>query len=121
MFVYRLTKYDPSKRNTEGAFTANEWTSVSDIGRTFDGESVSISDYVETENAYVNAVRTVLAASNIASMRVTALELRPPERQEHLTDGVLESCRRVRNRQCPARIWTASSADACANIWFIPP
>ena len=61
MFAYRLSKYDPSKRSSDGHFTANEWTSVSDIGRTFDGGTVSLSDYMEAEDAYVDAVRTMLS------------------------------------------------------------
>jgi hypothetical protein len=34
----RVTKYDPALRvGGRGAFTGDDWTSVSDVGRTFDG------------------------------------------------------------------------------------
>jgi hypothetical protein len=113
VFVYRLSKYDPAKRNAAGVYLPKEWTSVSDIGRTFDGQTVSVSDYVEIEDAYVDAVRTLLLASGITSMSVADLELRLPERQVHLTDAVLESCRRVRDNHVVSGAGLDAITRAC--------
>jgi hypothetical protein len=33
---YRITKYDPKKRNRMGHFVGNDWISVHDIGGVFD-------------------------------------------------------------------------------------
>ena len=36
-FQFRVTKYDPRFRDPSGAYMREEWTAVSDIGRTFGG------------------------------------------------------------------------------------
>jgi hypothetical protein len=99
VFAYRLTKYDPRKRNTDGYFIGEEWTSVSDIGRTLGGQTLSLSEYLECENAYVESVRVLLAAADISSMRVTDLSQGLPEHQFRLDDAVSESCRQVKDQQ----------------------
>jgi len=38
---YRITKYNPMNRDANGAYLLNEWTSFSDIGKTFDGKTLT--------------------------------------------------------------------------------
>jgi hypothetical protein len=33
MASYRVTKYDPSKRDENGRYMGDDWTSVSDVGQ----------------------------------------------------------------------------------------
>ena len=55
----RLTKYDPRLRDGDGAYRHDDWTSVSDVGRTFAGRTLMVGDYRRVEEAYV---ATILAA-----------------------------------------------------------
>jgi hypothetical protein len=53
MFQYRVTKYDPSRRDAGGAYPGEEWTSFSDIGRSFGGVVLAAAHYTAVEDAYV--------------------------------------------------------------------
>jgi hypothetical protein len=37
MFEYRVTKYDPSNRDTEGRYLAEEWTMYAQVGHEIGG------------------------------------------------------------------------------------
>ncbi|HEX6673916.1 MAG TPA: hypothetical protein VF486_02670, partial [Actinomycetes bacterium] len=73
---YRICKYDPAFRDGTGAYQRDEWTSVSDIGRTFDGVTLDASTYLATETAYVRAIREFMTDAGVTMLRVAALE--PP-------------------------------------------
>jgi hypothetical protein len=73
---YRVCKYDPAFRDTTGAYQRDEWTSVSDIGRSFGGVTLDASTYLATETAYVRAMRAFMADAGVTALRVAALE--PP-------------------------------------------
>jgi hypothetical protein len=97
VFTYRVTKYDPCERDRGGAYRKEEWTSVSDVGRTFGGSTLSEQDYLWTEDAYVQAVKSLLAESMVRSMRVTDLEAHYSGQDVRIDDDVLDECRKVRN------------------------
>lgn len=44
MYEYRITKYNPAFRKSNGAFSKDEWTSYSDVGGTFSGVALSLDD-----------------------------------------------------------------------------
>jgi hypothetical protein len=73
---YRICKYDPAFRDESGAYQRDEWTSVSDIGRSFGGVTLHASTYLATETAYVRAMREFMADAGVTTLRVSALE--PP-------------------------------------------
>src|SRR5690349_6383481 len=75
MVGFRVTKYDPYLRSPNGVYSRNEWTSVSDVGRAYDGRVVSCSDYLRVETSYVLAVRGFLEASQLHTLRVTDLQV----------------------------------------------
>ena len=56
MIEYRVTKYNPALRDARGAYIADEWTSVKDIGRAFGGVVLTDSEYRRVEEAYVSSV-----------------------------------------------------------------
>jgi len=62
---YRVTKYDPSLRDTTGAYTGCDWISRSDIGRMFDGGMLSETVYLNVENSYLSAMRSFLDEAGI--------------------------------------------------------
>ena len=54
MMHYRISKYNPKFRDEDGFYTRKEWTSISDIGESFDGSEVTIHEYLEIENISIN-------------------------------------------------------------------
>jgi hypothetical protein len=74
MKQYRITKYDPQYRNDRGVFTKPDWTSISDIGKTIDGHSVTESEYMRVEDAYIESALHFLSEGGILSLTVRGLE-----------------------------------------------
>lgn len=75
MVVYRVSKYDPDFRLPNGAYQRDEWTSVSDVGRVFDGRVVTCSEYLLAEASYVQAVQCFMNQSGQTTLRVAGLEV----------------------------------------------
>jgi hypothetical protein len=53
--VLRVTKYNPSLRDKRGRYRADDWTSVSDIGRSFGGVLLTQEHYLTVEQAYIQS------------------------------------------------------------------
>lgn len=68
------TKYDPSKRDSQGYYNIKEFTSASDVGKTFGQYKVTAHDYVIAEDAYVACVRRLLVVSDVDSVYIRELE-----------------------------------------------
>lgn len=75
MVVFRVSKYDPSLRLPNGAYQRDEWTSVSDVGRVFEGRVVTCSEYLLAEASYVQAVHCFMNQLGLRTLRVTGLEV----------------------------------------------
>ena len=45
MVEYRVTKYNPASRDASGAYVADGWTSVTDIGGAFGGVVLTENEY----------------------------------------------------------------------------
>lgn len=71
---YRITKYDPKNRNEKGHYLYDHWTEFGDIGRTLEGELVTIEKYLTVESDYINAVIQILKENNIEYLRVIGLD-----------------------------------------------
>lgn len=76
MHRFRVTKYDPAFRTAAGAYQKEEWTSFSDVGRSFSGTTLSREDYLRVESAYVDAAAAFLAEDRSPELRVVGLEIR---------------------------------------------
>ena len=70
----RITKYDPSLRDSTGAFMGPDWTSHSDIGGSFGGRVLTEQEYLRVESAYVASAIALLSADGVTSLRVHDLE-----------------------------------------------
>lgn len=70
---YRITKYDPKNRNEKGHYMYDHWTEFGDIGRTLEGELVTIEKYLAAESDYINAVIQILKENKIKYLRVIGL------------------------------------------------
>ncbi len=87
-FEYRVTKYDISYRrlagwnanneSSTGAYTRSEWTSISDIGRSFDGVLLTPDEYQRVEDAYVAVAISFLKESRLSAVTIEGLECSEP-------------------------------------------
>ena len=74
MNEYRVTKYNPAFRDSSGAYTRDEWTSVGDIGRSFGGVELTRGEYERVEAAYVAAAVAFQRETAVPQFTVRALE-----------------------------------------------
>ncbi|HEV7298383.1 MAG TPA: hypothetical protein VGN72_03390 [Tepidisphaeraceae bacterium] len=74
MNEYRVTKYNPVFRDSSGAYTRDEWISFGDIGRSFDGVTLTPESYGRVEDAYVATAVAFLRESAVPHLTVRALE-----------------------------------------------
>ena len=73
-YCWRITKYDPRKRNSQGWFLENTWISYGDIGQSYQGKVFTYDEYIRVENLYVNAIMQFMSCLNISYLQVKILE-----------------------------------------------
>jgi|GEM_PF-549174 len=74
MVSYRVTKYDPKKRDKSGIYKdKNEWTSIGDIGNKKYG-NVGFEEYEKVENSYIEAIRLILIEQKIDTVKVDSIK-----------------------------------------------
>lgn len=71
-----ITKYDPSYRDENGYYVGEDWTSISDIGESFNGKILTFDRYKEIEERYVVAARWFFEFHGCKRMIVRNLEKR---------------------------------------------
>jgi hypothetical protein len=71
---FRVTKYDPAFRNSGGAYSRDDWTSIDDIGRPFSGVILTEAEYRRAEDAYVAAAVAFMREAGVPSLAVAGLE-----------------------------------------------
>jgi len=75
MTSYRITKYNPCRRNEQGHYLDDsEWTSISDIGKP-EYNNVTYEEYEEVESAYVAAIISIIQDNNLEFQTIDSLEL----------------------------------------------
>jgi hypothetical protein len=74
MFEYRITKYDPHKRDTEGRYLAEDWIRYSQVGHEIAGRVLTIEEYLRIEAAYVKAAMNLLAECGVDALIIRGLE-----------------------------------------------
>lgn len=62
---YRITKYNPANRNDSGNYCGDDWTSISDVGKFYNGELFTIEEYLRVENLYVCAVKKYMEYTHV--------------------------------------------------------
>ena len=73
MFEYRITKYNPANR-IDGRYAVDDWTSFSDIGRSFGKTELTYEKYIETKTAYIDCCIDLLTKAQILSLSVEQAE-----------------------------------------------
>lgn len=61
---YRITKYNPIHR-VNGIYTKDEWTSMYDVGKSYDKKIFKFEDYLVVERSYLKVIEKVLQELNI--------------------------------------------------------
>jgi hypothetical protein len=74
MKEYRVTKYDPRLRDPRGAFTGDDWISVTQIGQSFGGVVLTDQEYKRVEQAYVDVALAFLNEGGVTMLKVEGLE-----------------------------------------------
>jgi hypothetical protein len=74
MIEYRVTKYNPAMRDARGAYIADEWTSVTDVGREFGGKVLTDEEYQLVEQAYITSAFAFLREGGLSSLKIKGLE-----------------------------------------------
>lgn len=74
MYKWRVTKYNPENRNTDGTYKIDEWTSFHDIGKAFNNELLDYSNYKRVEDAYIKVIELILSYNGISSLTITDLD-----------------------------------------------
>lgn len=70
----RLTKYNPACRDLNGAYLLDDWTSFSDIGKSFAGKTLTEPEYLNVESKYLSALQDFLHEAGVDRLKLTALE-----------------------------------------------
>lgn len=71
---FRVTKYDPARRDHKGVFHGGEWTSISNVGDQFEGVTLSMAEYGRVEDAYVEAAQRFMMETGVAALTVRDLD-----------------------------------------------
>ena len=69
---YRITKYDPAFRDN-GIYTRDEWTSISDVGKTYNGVPFSMDEYVKVESNYIACVKSIMRHLGVTAFAIRVL------------------------------------------------
>jgi len=74
MYYWRVTKYNPMYRDRNDTYVHNEWTSFSDIGKCFEGEQLTLDEYLTSESAYIDVVISSMSEANLKNIKISELE-----------------------------------------------
>ena len=80
----RVTKYDPKYR-LNGAYAHEEWTSVSDVGKAFDGHVLTMEAYEKVEQQHIRFLCELAQKCGAFPLRVDAYD--PTYRNEAWHEG----------------------------------
>ncbi len=78
MIGWRVTRYDPARRDAQGRYVHPDWTSIADVGRSFGGEVLTFGAYLRVESAYVDTVVAFHAEQGSPALFARAVEPGPP-------------------------------------------
>lgn len=73
-FCWRITKYDPRYRCSDGAYLNNEWSMYAEIGEMFDNILFHFKEYERIEDLYIKAIDLFMTCHKISALQVSTLE-----------------------------------------------
>lgn len=87
MAWHEIVKYSPQKYDSNGVYTADEWTSRSDVGKHYDGKLFTLEEYLRVEQRYVSVILSIMKAMNCKYMTIQYLEAD----KEYITSSIKSS------------------------------
>ena len=70
MIKYRISKYDPEFRNVDGVYMNDEWTSISDVGKVYNGQIFTMEKYAEIEKNYLRFLESMLGSDKYMILKL---------------------------------------------------
>lgn len=110
MHEYRVTKYDPQYRDKDsGAYLRQEWTSIADVGKTYDGVAFTLNDYERAEQRHIRFLGALVAREDAFPLTIEALEDHRPdtpwkESQQISLDQLPALLRDILREECWCRL-----------------
>ena len=83
--THEIVKYEPRYYDENGAYQKDEWTCFSDVGKEYEGKVVTMEDYLDVENRFINITRAILEASGCKYITLGYMEAR---RRKGLKEGM---------------------------------
>lgn len=74
-YNWRISKYDPALRDTQGHYLAEDWSFFAQIGQLFNGRRLTYEEYVSVENTYVRSALRFLTDAGLRSLKISELAL----------------------------------------------
>ncbi|MDF9825531.1 hypothetical protein M2475_001978 [Breznakia sp. PF5-3] len=71
---YRITKYNSQYRVENGAYSVDDWTSVGEIGKEFNGTKLSLEMYLRVEKKYLDSISIIFKNFNSKNIIVKKME-----------------------------------------------
>lgn len=71
--AHTIVKYKPEYYNNEGHYIINEWGGMGDVGQIYDGHIVTLDEYLDVEQKYVDAVTKIMDLSNCKFLTISYL------------------------------------------------
>lgn len=97
--AHRVTKYNPDNRDERGAYKVDEWTSISDIGREFNGTKFTYQDYILIEDKYISSIREFCNYFGIDELEIKNLEVHEPQTWDNNSLRLKEHYGRLRTKK----------------------
>lgn len=60
MYKYEITKYNPIFRDEKRRYLKEDWTAISDIGKSYEGGTLTIDGYKQVEDSYIKAIELIM-------------------------------------------------------------
>lgn len=115
MVEYRVSKYEPARRDAGGVYRRDEWTARSDVGRMFEGVVLTAEEYRRVEDAYVDTAVRFWRDVGRPALVVRGLE-DPSGTADVFEGGTVDDERRLADvirRALREELWCRLEADAC--------
>lgn len=65
MTGYRITKYNPADRDSQGYYQKDDWISFANIGKSYENKILTLKDYLKVENSYIKAIQIFMDYLNL--------------------------------------------------------
>ena len=73
--AHEIVKYEPQYYDENGVYQKDEWTYYGDIGKEYEGRVVTMEDYLDVENRFIDITRTILETAGCTYITLGYVEV----------------------------------------------